>query len=558
MRIFKFSAVNFLAAFLLFSFSCYSQNKEAQVDSLMKNFNNDTPGAVVGVYKDGEMIFSEAYGLANLAHEVPNTVNTKFNLGSASKQFVAFAITLLASRDSLSLNDPVRKYIPELPEFKEEVTLRHLLSHTSGYRETYVPSVFKGRIPDEDLLTRKGAIEVVQNQPELEFSPGSEFMYNSSGFVLLSEIVERVTNKSYQEWMEKNVFVPLDMKNSINEMEVEQVIIGAADSYFKSDRGHYITDFSNRAYYGAADLYTNLEDIGKWFNNFKTGKVGGEWVKKTMRENYKFTGGDTSDYSLGLFVDDYKGLKRIWHSGAHAGYRAVLIYYPEIDGGVTVLSNYNQVPSTSVGFDVSKIFFAGHMDNSESATATNMEKEIKTLQVDEDILKRYEGTYYTEERNPRVYSMEVENGVLYGAFYMSGERLPFEALSETLFSLNNSPSNLKFIVEEDGSVNGGVVPYRGNVVFKRVYEPSINKLKEYVGNFYSPELNYYHEVDLKADTLIYNLPNEKTKLLSTQKDEFLGRDLPVTVRYERNDNGEIAGYYISGGRTRNIWFEKKS
>lgn len=555
MRIFKFYAVNLLAVFILFSFSSYGQDRETLVDSLMKNFNNDTPGAVIGVYKDGEMIFSEAYGLANLAHQVPNTVNTKFNLGSASKQFVAFAVTLLASRDSLSIDDPVRKYIPELPEFKEEVTLRHLLSHTSGYRETYIPSVFVGKAPDEDLLTREGAIKVVQNQPELEFSPGSEFMYNSSGFVLLSEIVERVTKKPYQEWMKKNVFDPIDMNNSLNEMEVEQVIKGAADSYHKSDQGNYITDFSNRAYYGAADLYTNLEDIGKWFNNFKTGKVGGDWVKKAMIENYKFTSGENSDYSLGLFVDDYKGLKRIWHSGSHAGYRAALIYYPEIDGGVAVLSNYNEVPSVRIGFDVSEIFFAEHMDNLEVAAVSTTRESSKTIEVDEDLLKRYVGTYYTEERNSRLYSMEVENGVLYGVF--SGERLPFEALSGTLFSLKNSPSNIKFTVEEDGSVNGGVVPYRGNVVFKRVRpESSINELKKYAGDYYSPELNYSHVVDVNTDTLIYHLPNEKTELISTQNDTFLGKDIPVKVRYERK-NGEIAGYYISLGRTRNIWFEKK-
>jgi len=194
--------------------------------------------------------------MADLAHQIPITPETRFNIGSASKQFLGFAFALLAEQGALSLEDPVREHLPDWPKFSETVTLRHLLTHTSGYREAYGTLYLAGRVPGQDYLPREEALDVVRRQPKLEFSPGSTFQYNSTAFVILADVLEQVTGEAPAKWMEENVFRPLGMKQTSIEREVGQVIPKAADSYTDAEHGGYIQEASNRSiFWGRRGLY---------------------------------------------------------------------------------------------------------------------------------------------------------------------------------------------------------------------------------------------------------------------------------------------------------------
>ncbi|MDZ7692158.1 MAG: serine hydrolase domain-containing protein [Balneolaceae bacterium] len=227
-----------------------------RVDQLMAAYaGEDVPGGVVGVIRDGEIVFSEGYGMANLTYDVPFTTDTPSNIGSVSKQFTAFAIMLLAEQSKLSLDDPVREHIPELPAFDSTVTLRHLLTHTSGYRE-YLNTLALGgrRILEGDHISPEEVIDIVQRQPELQNAPGAEWNYNNTGYNLLSMVVDRVTDQTFPTWMEKNVFEPLGMSQTLVSSNRSQVVPRSAQGYTPAEDGGYRNALTLDAAMGAGGI----------------------------------------------------------------------------------------------------------------------------------------------------------------------------------------------------------------------------------------------------------------------------------------------------------------
>ncbi|MEM8560563.1 MAG: serine hydrolase domain-containing protein, partial [Bacteroidota bacterium] len=320
-----------------------------QLDQRMAPFDaDDRPGAIVAVIRDGEVDLARTYGQANLAHGLPITRTTRFNIGSVSKQFAGVFFALMAEEGRLTLDDDVRTYLPELPDFGTTVTLRHLLNHTSGYREVYGPLAMTGRTVGGDILDRQDAIDVVVRQPDLQFAPGSRHLYNSTAYVLLTTIAERITEQPYPDWMDAHVFGPLGMTQTTIEREAGDVIPNMARSYTTTERGTFREDFEAYAYYGATDVYTTVDDLAKWMQFLKTGDLGngrgGPGVIARMTEKSVLTNGDTLDYTLGLTVSEHLGLTRYSHGGATGGYRAFLAYYPEIDAGLVMMGNIGAVP----------------------------------------------------------------------------------------------------------------------------------------------------------------------------------------------------------------------
>lgn len=515
----------------------------------------DAPGAVLGVIQNGELVFAKGYGMANLTHEVPITPETRFNIGSVSKQFTAFALALLAKQGKVSLDDPVSKYLPELPDFEEEVTLRHLLTHTSGYRETYGMAALAGRVPDEDRLRREGALEVVRRQPELEFSPGSKFQYNSSAYVLLSEIIERVTGEPFPEWMQENVFFPLGMENTMIEAELEQVILGAADSYQKTEEGNYRTAFSNRVYYGTADVYTTVGDLAKWLRNFQTAELGGKDVQERMRERFVLTSGDTTDYALGLDIDEYRGLRRVSHTGVHAAFTSVIVYYPELDAGVVVMRNDGL---ETVADKLTEIFFGEHLEPKEQRELIEPISVNEGVSVNPELLERYAGTYRAP--NGVVFTWATEGGQLYGVS-ASGRRTPFVAVADSIFQLNESSWRVNFHPNPDGSVERvTLISHPERPVFRRIepWHPSPAELQKYTGRYYNPEVETFYELVVEEGQLVgQHRWNNDVQFEPQEQDVFWGGDPFELVRFERGENGTITGFITSGERASNVRFERQ-
>ncbi|MCK4992330.1 MAG: beta-lactamase family protein, partial [Bacteroidales bacterium] len=269
-----------------------------RADQLFYAYSEEgVPGGVVGVIKNGEVVFSRAYGMANLTHGIPYEVNTTTNIGSVSKQFTAMAILLLEQQGKLSLEDDVRKYIPELPDLGQVVRLKNMLNHTNGFREVYnlMPMTgWKG----EDILRREEIIEMLKRQEELQAAPGEEYNYNNSAFILLAEIVARISGQTFPEFMEENVFSPLGMTSSLVRPNPAVIIPGASQGYVRDSLGYHEAGDLYAAY-GAGGIYTTVEDFSKWMGNFSTPVLGGEELVKRLVTVDTLNNGDTMSYALG-------------------------------------------------------------------------------------------------------------------------------------------------------------------------------------------------------------------------------------------------------------------
>src|SRR4029079_1937667 len=234
----------------------------------------DTPGAVVGVIKSGKLTFVKGYGEADLTYGMPFTAETPTNIGSSSKQFTGFALALLASRGKLSLDDDVRKHIPELKDFGTKITVRHLLSHTTGYREFVNTLLISGRqVMEGDYIGPDEVIKVANSAPSLQNVPGAEFNYNNSAFSLATTVIERVSGLPFPEFMRQEVFLPLGMTHTQVRASPGQIIHGRAVGYIPADGGFKeVRDLGASA--GAGGIYTTPGDVAKWMGNFHTGTLG--------------------------------------------------------------------------------------------------------------------------------------------------------------------------------------------------------------------------------------------------------------------------------------------
>lgn len=521
---------------------------ERRVDALMSDYDaGDDPGAVVGVIRGGELVFAGAYGTADLAHGTPITTETRFNLGSASKQFTGFAFALLEQRGELSLDDPVAEHLPDWPTFEETVTIRHLLTHSSGYREAYGILGLAGRT-GEDRLPREETLEVVRRQPELEFTPGTSFKYNSTAYVVLAEIVERVTGRPFPEWMRENVFGPLGMESTAIESEVGDVIPGAAYSYGDGEDGGYRLQFSNKAIYGAAEVFTTLGDFAKWLGNYGTAELGGPDAVERMRRPLVLASGDTTEYGLGLFVGQLRGRRQVWHGGSHAGYRAFFSYAPGLDAGVLVMSNY-------AGFELGRVFFTvsdlvlGRPTGTETAAADGFEG----VALDSATLERYAGHFRADDGEIRTFERRGHALEIAG-----GPQLV--ALSDTLFRMEGRSTRVAFHSAADGSVDratlhssdGDAIPLRRI----QPWDPGPEELERYTGRYVSPELETIYDLDVRDGRLVAEHRWNGTIELSPQVREGVLRGQFLRLRFERDEDGRVTGFHASAGRTDDVWFRK--
>ncbi len=532
-----------------------------KVDRLMVEYDSaETPGAVVGVVRDGKVIFSRGYGLANLPHKVPITPQTRFNIASISKQFTGFAFALLEQQGKLALDEPARKYLPELPDFEETVTLKHLLTHTSGYREAYGTLALSGLISSRDYLSREETVEVVRRQRALEFSPGSHRRYNSTAYVVLALILEEVTETSFPKWMKENVFDPIGMNNTVIESEVGQVIPGSAPSYyFNNKEDRFVTAFSNRAIYGSAEIYTTVDDLARWMRNFHTADVGGPAVQDRLRRRFVLTSGDTTHYGLGIRIDRERGLSRVHHSGAHAGYGSKLNYYPELNAGVVVMSNHDELNAGRVARKVGEIFFGRHMDPQEEQSS----ESEKSITVDTTRLKNYTGRYRTE--NGKVVSFDRRNTNLY-LNRSPEDRFSLDPTSDTTFHSNGGNITVEFRTNNTGDVQYATLK---DSISTRLHplgswNPTVKALQAYTGHYVSPELETIYTVSVSDSQLVAEHRRNGRLLLAPVKNAIRkgtfetekGTIRPET-RFEYNENGTVTGFYASLWRTEKVWFQKR-
>lgn len=370
-----------------------------------------TPGASIAVQKDGKIIYSKGFGYADLEYDIKNSPTTIFHIASVSKQFTAFAIAMLADQGKLKLTDDIRKYLPELQDYGSVITINHLIHHTSGLRDQWNLLMMAGWRLD-DVITQRQIMRLISRQKDLNFKPGEEMLYCNTGFTLMAEIVNRVTGESFAEWTKKNIFDPLEMKNTLFYDDHEKIVKNRAYSYYAVPGG-FKKSVLNYANAGATSLFTTVEDLSLWAINFETMKVGNQKVMDMMNQRFILNNGDTIDYAFGQVIEKYKGLNSFSHGGGDAGYRTYLLRFPDQHFSVSVFSNLASFDPGGISYELADMYLANDLIAEKEKTEAPPAEPAKEIPFDPASVKltEFTGTFYSPELETS-YTLVVVNDTL--------------------------------------------------------------------------------------------------------------------------------------------------
>ena len=530
------------------STSSAADNQTAKIDKLFAQWNKqDSPGCAVAVANQSKQIFSRGYGMANLEYSVPMTPETVSETGSVAKQFTAAAIALLAQQGKLSLDDPVRKYLPEVPDFGTPITIRHLVSHLSGLRDQNEFFELMGLPMGRSVHTNDEILDVVSRQKRLNFEPGTEYLYSNTGYTLLVHIVNRVSGKPFAEFTQEQLFRPLGMTQTQWRNDFTNVVKNRATAYEPDGKGAFRMNMPFGNVHGAGGLLTTVGDLLVWNENFQNGRVGGRGFINQMQSRARLKEGREIDYALGLTVTNYKGIPEVSHGGATAGYRTFLARFPQQQLSIALLCNATNVNTARLAHQVADVFLEGQLK----------ENKPSPFNVAAQDLESKTGLYVNPETD-EAQRFFVKDGKLMVGFGAGTELIP---VAPNKFQVIDSLVEVTFEGEKNGKplrirrVSGNYPPVTYNAV--SFFNPSSAQLSDYAGNYYSEELEVTHSVSVKDGKLrirIRSLPERE--LNPIYADAFISGSLGQ-IKFTRDSAGKVNGYEVFTGRIRHLRFIKR-
>ncbi len=498
--------------------------------------------------RDGAVAYARGYGSADLEHGIPNSVDSVFRVASTSKQFTAASIQLLAQDGVLTLDDDVRKWIPELTCSAGTVTLRHLLHHTGGLR-SYLWNMSLAGYGDADYYTEEDALAMLFRQRGVNFAPGERFEYSNTGYFLLSIVVERASGKSLREFAEERIFEPLGMTNSHFHNDHTEVVPNRAMGYRRTGDG-FALNMTQLEMCGDGALFTTVLDLTKWIANFREPKVGGEAWLDTMTTAGVLNDGEVLDYASGLGVDEWKGVKQVAHGGAFVGFRAEALHIPELGFGVVCLSNLAEFDPSARCAEIRDLLLGAEPED-EVVTEEAEVEPSGSVEIPQAAAKAFDGIWLeqTESRLPRVMTVAARNGRL--RVRGSEVGLRFEPLNEKEFFSERSGARLR--LDEAGTRL--VLDAKGEAPanFERAepFEPDSEALAEYAGDYWSEELQVVYRLSIREDDLVHSIRGrEISKLKPVLKDRFKP-EFPGALRFERDEQG-LRGFVLDATGSRGV------
>lgn len=350
----KFKLTIIISTVLIFTNVAFSQSTERKIDSLLNSkFSEEGPGAVFLIAQNGKATHKKVYGKANLELNVPMIINNVFQIGSMTKQFTAVAILMLEQDGKLQVTDKISKYIPDFPN-ADNITIHHLLTHTSGIKDyTKMKSIWE---ISKKKMSPKELIDFFKNE-EVDFKPGEKFSYNNSGYIVLGYIIEQVSGKSYEEFVEEEIFEAVGMANSQYASDRE-VIKNRAYGYHKKENytNKYSINFSIT--YAAGSLMSTVDDLLKWQNALNNNILLNKTETDKAFRNYVLNNGEHINYGYGWHIKDWNGTEAREHGGSIFGFKSMGVYVPGKDTYVVGLSNCDCNSPTQITRDIAKILLS--------------------------------------------------------------------------------------------------------------------------------------------------------------------------------------------------------
>lgn len=510
-----------------------------KVDSFFADYNKtSSPGCALAILKDGKIIYEKDYGMSNLEYNIPISPSSIFHVASISKQFTAAAIITLSLEGKLSLNDDVRKYLPEVPDFGHKITFNHLLHHSSGLRDQLDLQTYAGW-REGDLITEKDIMEMLTRQKALNFIPGDEELYCNTGYVLLSVAVKRISGVSLREYADSVFFKPLGMTHTHFHNNHAEITPNRTSAYQKDKNGNWEISIPVFDFDGSTSLFTTVEDLAKWDKNFYTKRVGGTNFIDAMLKKGVLNNNSPQTYASGLYTESHNGYKPIMHSGSDAGYRSIFIRFPDEHFSVIVLANLANIRVKSLAYKVADLFLSD-----KSLTDTTI-----AYKTNSTIVKKWAGEYI-DMSSKSILELNYDNGdLLIGGLILkpSSNSVFSDFDNKISCSFSGDSKNATCVFSAEGDINR---------TFEKVerVELSPEQLQEYKGEFYSPELDTKYRLTVNDAELLVKIPrNEEMTFIPYIKDMFYGDS---SIFFSRDKKNKINGFFLTSGRVRNLFFEK--
>jgi len=517
-----------------------SSGTEAKIDQIFAKWSTSSPGCAVGASVHGTPVLAKAYGMADLEHDVKNTPETIFEAGSVSKQFTAAAVLFLARDGKLLLDDPVRKYIPELPDYGQPLTIRHMLTHTSGLRDWGSVAGIAGWPRTSRAHTHAHVLDIVSRQRALNFAPGTSWSYSNTGYNLAAILVSRVSGMSFGEFSQRRLFAPLGMTRTSWRDDHRRIVKDRAIAYSDGAGGFRIL-MPFEDVHGNGGLLTTVGDLLKWNANFASHIVGDQSFSSEQERPGRFSDGRAHDYALGLRVRQYKGVREIAHSGSTAGYQAYLARYPDQQVSVAVLCNVSSASAAQYSNAVADLYLANSIKPATAPAAKHVLTEAEIAAV----TGRYRNTLTGEPLDlvREKDTLRVERGAA------------LVAISPARFVMANGASwdlNLRAGTARMTDAFGSVETY------ERVspVTPSPEQLKELVGTYVSDEAEAMMTVAIDDKTLVLKRrPDTTISLTPLYRDAFSGQLGTVVFRRE---GGRVIAFTVSQDRVWDLRFTRRA
>jgi len=530
-----------------------SATPASQVDALFAEWNTTrSPGCAVAVLRDGRIAYEQGYGMADLDHGIPITPTTVFHVASVSKQFTAAAILLLVQEGKVGLDDPVRKYVPELPDFGTPITVRELLHHTSGIRDQWELLELSGWRYSLDLITDDDVLRVVSRQKGLNFPPGTKYSYSNTGYTLLAQIVARVSGQSLREFTAARFFGPLGMRNTHFRDDHAEIVPGIAYGYVKKGDAFSLS-VTNFDTVGATSLLTTVEDLARWDENFYAMQVGGPSLIAGMQERGVLANGKQIAYAAGLRVDTYRGLPIVTHSGSDAGYRSVLLRFPQQHFSVTCLCNVGESNPTGVAQKIAEIYLGDKMQAPSVRSGP-------TAIVPPARLAAQAGTY-VERGGHSALRVSVTQGKLNVRRSEDADEAPLAAIAEGRYQEEDDPDvTVEF---SGGTANAAArATLRDGEESPQVYErvpdylPSAKELARYAGEYGSEEIEARYRIGLRNGKLVLSsMKLAGIELEPFAPDVFSAREFGA-LHFTHDSRNTVTGFIFNTHRTFDFPFLK--
>ena len=531
----------------------------AKVDEIFARFDKpDSPGCALAVIRDEQVIYKRGYGMSNLEYGIPISTTSIFHIASISKEFTAMSIVMLAKQGKLSLDDDVRKYVTEVPDFGEKITIRHLIHHTSGLRDQWALLDMAGWRED-DVITEGDILDLISRQKALNFKPGDEHLYSNTGYTLLAVIVKRVSGQSLREFADANIFKPLGMTRTHFHDDHSMIVKDRTSAYQPRAGGGFRISIPVFDTYGATSLFTTVEDLAKWDQNFVDKKIGGDALIEQMQTPGVLNSGKKLTYAFGLSLGEYKGLRTVGHGGSDAGYRADFVRFPDQRFSVVCFCNLSTSNPGMLTRRVADIYLADQLKQPPPPVKPAAPPAASTVSLSEQELSSKAGVY-TEPKSETTVRLEMKDGQLVAAM---GPGFPLVPLSKERFRVPAAPATVTF----EGTANGH--PQRMLVLNDGEKEPltfmyvdaaappTKLQLAEYAGVYYSGELDTRYMIIQKDDKLVVRRRKFEDKTLTPKaSDEFAAANAG-TIKFTRDAEKRVNGFEIDAGRIRHLRFAKE-